>query len=142
MDNEATAQTINKLFDELAAIFPAWKQAFDNIEQVNEAKRQWLKGFQENNISKWEWVEDGLEYARKSESAFLPSVGQFIAWAKPHDPTSYLNQLTEDVRAKVLLDRKQRGMYCGQYEEMSVAQLTQISEGQNSFKGLLLEERN
>ena len=139
---ESTEQLINKLFNELSGIFPAWKNAFDGQEGINEAKRQWLKGFQENGVNRWEWIEDGLQYARKSESPFLPSVGQFIEWAKPHDPTSYLNQLNEDVRAMMLLDRKKRGMYCGQYEEMSVAQLTQISEGQGSFKGLLLEAQN
>lgn len=93
----STAQTgesdrilINKLFKCMAAIKPAWKQAFDNTERANDAKREWLTAFQQNNINTIEQLEKGLAEARRDPSPFLPSIGQFIVWCKDEESDASL----------------------------------------------------
>jgi len=71
------------LFLELAAIFPAWKQAFDGAEGVKIAKRAWMTGMLEDGINSIAQVKAGLKKARQSTNPFMPSVGQFISWCKP-----------------------------------------------------------
>lgn len=73
---------INLLFKKLTAIYPAWKQAFEGDEQVKEAKRVWLEALIDNGINQPEQIKTGLKQAMKSESPFLPSVGQFMKWCK------------------------------------------------------------
>lgn len=49
---------------------------------MNQAKAEWFKGLVENDITE-EWVINrGLAVARKHNSPFLPSIGQFIEWCK------------------------------------------------------------
>lgn len=49
---------------------------------MNQAKAEWFKGLIENDITE-EWVINrGLAVARKHNSPFLPSIGQFIEWCK------------------------------------------------------------
>jgi len=80
--SETDIQIVNTLFEQLAAIFPAWRQAFDGPNGVKAAKRQWMIGLSENEINSTEKLNRGLAMARKSGSAFLPSVGQFVEWCK------------------------------------------------------------
>lgn len=75
-------QVVNRLFFSLQAIFPAWKQAFTSAEMVQEAQRQWVKGFAEQNINSLELINNGLRMARKSGSDFIPSVGKFAQWCR------------------------------------------------------------
>ena len=80
---------INKVFNELALILPAWKYAWksDNPqnpdEVLNAAKQQWTKAFVENNICTLEQIKLGFAKARSYESDFVPSCGKFISWCKP-----------------------------------------------------------
>lgn len=79
---DADRQIVNTVFSKLAAIFPAWKQAFDGPEGIREAKRTWLEAFMENEINTLEQINRGLVEAKKSTNPFLPSVGQFIEWCR------------------------------------------------------------
>ena len=74
---------INKVFNELALIFPAWKHNWKDEAQLNSVKLQWTKAFIENNICTMDQIKCGFSKARHSESDFLPSCGKFIAWCKP-----------------------------------------------------------
>lgn len=47
-----------------------------------EAKRQWTAGLVQNGMTDIDAIKGGLRVARRSESPFLPSVGQFVAWCK------------------------------------------------------------
>lgn len=78
--SENAKSVIDDLFNELKSCYPAWKQAFDNREAWNAAKKTWTKAFIENNISNQQQVSDGLAAARKGDNPFWPSVGQFINW--------------------------------------------------------------
>lgn len=80
---EVTAEmnkTIDFLFARLKTIFPAWKSAFSSDVEYNEAKKYWLETLINERITSVAQIRVGVERARKSESPFFPSVGQFIAW--------------------------------------------------------------
>ena len=64
---------INKVFDQLSVIFPAWKHAWPTEKELSLAKMEWTKAFNENDIKTLEQIKYGFAKARKSESDFLPS---------------------------------------------------------------------
>ena len=74
---------INKVFDQLSVIFPAWKHAWPTDKELSAAKMEWTKAFNENGINTLEQIKYGFAKARKSESDFLPSCGKFISWCSP-----------------------------------------------------------
>lgn len=80
---------INKVFDQLSNIFPAWKHNWKSDDPLNPdkalnaAKQQWTKAFIENKICTMEQISYGFAKARKSETDFLPSCGKFISWCSP-----------------------------------------------------------
>jgi len=76
------ASFVNKLFTQLQAIFPAWRQAFPNDAAVGEAKRQWSLGLIESGLTSGDSIKSGLAKARKSKNPFLPSIGQFVDWCQ------------------------------------------------------------
>ena len=96
---------INRLFTELKGIYPAWKAAFGNQAELDEAKRQWLKGFIEAELNQWEWIERGLSKCRQQDTPFLPSVGMFIELCRIEQPTPY--QLEMDRVNKAVEKAKQ-----------------------------------
>lgn len=84
-----TGMLINALFAELEAIFPAWERAISPAgsyksrnDLMGDIKAQWLQGLKENNINTVEQIKVGLRHARRQESRYLPSIGQFISWCK------------------------------------------------------------
>ncbi|WP_205907382.1 replication protein P [Salinivibrio sp. YCSC6] len=84
----AAAGVINKLFAELQACFPAWRQTFTCKSDIDAAKRSWARGLVEAKITTETQLKCGLAKARRSESPFWPSVGQFIKWCQP-DPAEF-----------------------------------------------------
>lgn len=87
--DEFAKSIIDRVFNNLAIIFPAWKHNWksddpkDPDKVLRSAKREWTKAFVENNISTMEQIKFGFAKARKSESDFLPSCGKFISWCTP-----------------------------------------------------------
>lgn len=81
--DEFAKNIINKVFDQLAVIFPAWKHAWPTERELSSAKMEWTKAFNENGINTLEQVKFGFMKARRSESDFLPSCGKFISWCSP-----------------------------------------------------------
>ncbi|MBN6711440.1 replication protein P [Haemophilus haemoglobinophilus] len=79
---EQVAKYVDRLFVRLKAIFPGWKAAFSSDAEYEEAKAAWLQALVNNGITKAELFKRGLQLAERSESPFLPSVGQFISWCK------------------------------------------------------------
>ena len=76
-------QMVDKIFDQLSAIFPAWGVAFKDPKQISTAKKEWVKALQENDINSIEHLKAGFRKARASQSDFIPSVGKFISWCNP-----------------------------------------------------------
>lgn len=74
---------IDKVFDQLSVIFPAWKHALPTDKDLSMAKLEWTKAFTENGINSLEQIKYGFIKARRSESDFLPSCGKFISWCTP-----------------------------------------------------------
>ena len=74
---------INKVFDQLSIIFPAWQYNWKTQKEIDGAKMEWTKAFNENNIRTTEQISYGFAKARKSETDFLPSCGKFISWCTP-----------------------------------------------------------
>ncbi|EKO3431511.1 replication protein P [Vibrio fluvialis] len=85
---KAAAGIINKLFAELQTCFPAWRQTFTSKADMDAVKRTWARGLIEAKITSYKQLQWGLLKARRSESPFWPSLGQFIAWCHP-DPADY-----------------------------------------------------
>lgn len=84
----AAAGIVNNLFAELQACFPAWRQTFTSKSDIDAAKRAWTRGLIEAKITSDRQLQWGLAKARRSESAFWPSIGQFIKWCQP-DPEDF-----------------------------------------------------
>lgn len=74
---------IDKAFEQLAVIFPAWKYAWPTDKELSAAKMEWIKSFNENGITTLEQLKFGFAKARKSNSDFLPSCGKFVSWCTP-----------------------------------------------------------
>lgn len=81
--DEFAKNIINKVFDQLSVVFPAWKHAWPTDKELSLAKMEWTKAFNENSINTLEQVKFGFVKARRSESDFLPSCGKFISWCTP-----------------------------------------------------------
>lgn len=81
--DEDTAKVINRLFRELKAIFPAWKQAWPAESDTDAAKASWTKAFIAQSISQIEQIRYGIEACRRLNTPFIPSVGEFIAMCQP-----------------------------------------------------------
>jgi hypothetical protein len=79
---DGDAAFVNKLFTQLQAIFPAWRQAFPDDAALAEAKRQWSMGIIEAGLTSGDAIKAGLAKARKSKNPFIPSVGMFIEWCR------------------------------------------------------------
>jgi hypothetical protein len=83
----AAAGVINRLFADLQALFPAWRQSYPGEADLAAAKRGWTRALVEAGVTTEEQLQWGLRRARLSSSPFWPSVGQFIQWCQP-DPIS------------------------------------------------------
>lgn len=81
--NPTTVEIVNKIFLELQAIFPAWRQAWPDADALAAAKRSWVRALAAAGINRIEQIRYGLAQCRLSGSSFAPSVGQFIGWCTP-----------------------------------------------------------
>ena len=77
------ALVVNSLFKELAAIFPAWKQAWPDDIALKTAKATWVKAFAAEGIVNIEQIRFGIERCRTLGTDFIPSVGKFIKLCLP-----------------------------------------------------------
>ncbi|WP_263147741.1 replication protein P [Pseudomonas sp. RIT-PI-AD] len=82
LDPQAVS-VVNTLFDELRAIFPAWRQAWPTQADEDNAKRTWVKGFAAAGIRSVEQIRHGIMRCRQSGEDFVPSLGRFVEWCQP-----------------------------------------------------------
>lgn len=107
--DEFAKSIINKVFDQLAVIFPAWKHAWPTDKELSAAKMEWTKAFNENGINTLDQVKYGFMKARRSESDFLPSCGKFISWCSPSaEDLGYPSE--HDALRSCLSHRRMKGM--------------------------------
>lgn len=79
---EQDKKIVNWILEQLKAIKPGWKAAVSDQKHYDAIRAQWLEGLFEAGINSREIVEAGLREARRDESPFLPSVGQFAGWCR------------------------------------------------------------
>lgn len=85
---EITPQAVavmDKLFDHLTVIFPAWHKALPTAESIATFKTLWLEEIINANIRSWRLLSRGLERCKQEKSPFFPSIGQFIEWCLAED---------------------------------------------------------
>lgn len=106
MNNLAHQETnhddiFNDFFRKLKTCYPSWRQQLKTKEEHTMFKQQWLLAFAENNINTPEKLELGLSFARKSESSWLPAVGEFIGWCTPTAESLGLPNVNEAYREAI-----------------------------------------
>ena len=85
---EITPQAVavmDKLFDHLTVICPAWHKSLPSDESVANFKTLWLEEIINAGIRNWRLLTRGLERCKQEKNPFLPSVGQFIEWCLAED---------------------------------------------------------
>lgn len=93
--SHAASVLVNQLFEELQAVFPAWRHTFPNDESLDHAKKSWVKGFVDAGIKSINQIKLGTKNARASKLPHWPSVGMFVDWCKP-TPEEYGLPCKED----------------------------------------------
>ena len=79
IDDQAK-RLVDKVFEQLKSIFPAWQYAWKDAKAIDAAKVEWVKAFLEGNVNTVEQLREGFKHARACESDFLPSSGKFVQW--------------------------------------------------------------
>lgn len=87
--NDNAKRLVDRVFEQLKSIFPAWQYAWKDAKAIDAAKVEWVKAFLEGNVNTIEQLREGFKHARASESDFLPSSGKFVQWCNRSvcDPT-------------------------------------------------------
>ena len=83
---EQSSSFINVVFHNLKLIFPAWRQNFKTENEYLATKELWLNTLIDEKITTQEQVDLGLRAAKRHNSAFFPSIGQFVSWTKEAAP--------------------------------------------------------
>lgn len=78
--DDSAKRLVDKVFEQLKSIFPAWQYAWKDAKAIDAAKIEWTKAFMESNVRSVDQLKEGFKHARASESDFLPSSGKFIQW--------------------------------------------------------------
>ena len=79
---EQSSGFINQVFHNLKLIFPAWRQNFKTEKEYSATKELWLNTLIEEKVTTKDQIERAIRGAKLSDSAFFPSIGQFIKWSQ------------------------------------------------------------
>lgn len=74
---------VNKVFEILAVICPAYKQAWPTDRELAAAKKQWVLAIAANQELTGKLINHGLFKLRKRNLPFIPSPGEFIQLCMP-----------------------------------------------------------
>ena len=81
--SERDAAVVNMVFEQLQAIFPAWKRAFPTQTSLDAARSEWTKALVQAGCVTDSQLSHGFRVARESDIPFFPSPGMFIKWCQP-----------------------------------------------------------
>src|SRR6201986_3537244 len=81
--DENVVKIVNRLFDELQVIFPAFRQAWPTEDIFRLAKKHWVKTFMSVGISRLSHIRYGIKRCRLLETPFVPPAAQFVRWCIP-----------------------------------------------------------
>lgn len=86
-----SAQVIDKVFNGLKRIFPAYHVTMKESGDEDGIKKEWARALSQHGITTQEQIAKGFKYARLHDSPYFPSVGMFIKWCStnegPADPS-------------------------------------------------------
>ena len=82
-------QVINRLFERLSLLCPAFKQAWPSQVDYDNAKKEWVRAFKLAKMFDVEKIKFGIETYSLLDKAFVPSVGQFIEICKKPNIPEY-----------------------------------------------------
>lgn len=74
---------VNQIFQVLAAICPAYKQAWPTDKELAAAKKEWAIALASDKNLNVKMVNHGLYKLRKKDLPFVPSPGEFLELCKP-----------------------------------------------------------
>lgn len=80
--NDGAVAVFNEIFKQFRVIFPALTVSVKSQSDLDALRAQWVMAFLENGITSLEQVEAGMSAARRQNSPYLPSPGQFISWCR------------------------------------------------------------
>ena len=112
--SDNATKLVDRMFQRLKALHPAWKQAFATTEDYNYAKQIWLEELLKAGVVTPLKLKRGLDIAATQASAFFPSVGQFIAWCNITDYSTLGLPTPDELPARV---SKFQAVYCTDGED-------------------------
>lgn len=77
-----TMEVVDKLFNDLIAVFPAFKQAWPTTDVMDTAKRIWTLAFMTEGFNDLEVIKRGIVEYSLLKNPFIPTAGQFIELCK------------------------------------------------------------
>jgi hypothetical protein len=77
-EQEYNLKIINRLFERLTAICPAFRHSWPTQKDFDNTKLEWMKAFKLANLFDVEKIKRGIEKYSLLPTAFVPSPGQFI----------------------------------------------------------------
>ncbi|MCX4026982.1 replication protein P [Spartinivicinus marinus] len=83
LNQQQTEKIINRVFEQLQAIRPAWKLSLPDGRAEAMAKKEWTKAFIKNGILSFEQLRLGFDKARSIDDKYFPDPGTFIKWCTP-----------------------------------------------------------
>lgn len=120
-------QVVNGVFEQLQAIFPAWRRAFPTDEALSASKREYAKALIEAGITGIEQIKVGMQVARQQSEPWFPSPGQFIKWCELTPEAMGLPSVDQAL-ADVLNHRKTHPAAVIAYKRTSWERGTQTSD--------------
>lgn len=122
---ESAKKLVDKIFNTLIPLFPAWHKSVDNNITLGDIKLAWAKALMANykRTGKRLNLDTGLAMAAQSESDFFPSVGKFMSWCadKTHEKAAkkalwrfnngvgVINAIEKETRARCGYEAKRHG---------------------------------
>ncbi|MCR3931246.1 replication protein P [Aeromonas caviae] len=76
------SKMVATLFEQLKAVFPAWKQAFPTDDHQRRALAEWTRALVDAGCTSREQLQLGMRMARSHGGDFFPSTSKFIKWCE------------------------------------------------------------
>ncbi|MGN5187217.1 replication protein P [Aeromonas veronii] len=76
------SKMVATLFEQLKAVFPAWKQAFPTDDHQRRALAEWTRAMVDAGCTSREQLQLGMRIARSHGGDFFPSTSKFIKWCE------------------------------------------------------------
>ncbi|AMQ43074.1 hypothetical protein AMS64_12225 [Aeromonas veronii] len=76
------SKMVATLFEQLKAVFPAWKQAFPTDDHQRRALAEWTRALVDAGCTSREQLQLGMRMARSHGGDFFPSTSKFIRWCE------------------------------------------------------------